>query len=135
MWRCCSTGAIGDPTVAASLAAYEEKKAELEELGAKIYAAVADSREQAEEMASRGLSFPVAYGVTRDQAEGLGAWWSEDRGGYIQPAEFLLGRGGVVLGSMYASGPVGRMGADEAIRLITNRERRRLEEEQASGSS
>ena len=86
-------------------------------------------------MASRGLSFPVAYGVTRDQAEGLGAWWSEDRGGYIQPAEFLLGRGGVVLGSMYASGPVGRMGADEAIRLITNRERHRLEEEQASGSS
>ncbi len=117
------------------MAAYEEKKAELEELGAKIYAAVADSREQAEEMASRGLSFPVAYGVTRDQAEGLGAWWSEDRGGYIQPAEFLLGRGGVVLGSMYASGPVGRMGADEAIRLITNRERHRLEEEQASGSS
>jgi hypothetical protein len=29
---------------------------------------------------------------------------------------------------MYASGPVGRMAADEAIRLITNRERRRLEQ-------
>ena len=35
-----------------------------------------------------------------------------------------------VLGSMYASGPVGRMGADEAVRLITNRERRRREQEQ-----
>ena len=47
------------------------------------------------------------------------------RGGYIQPSEFLLGRGGVVLGSIYASGPVGRMGAEEAVRLITNRENRR----------
>jgi len=30
---------------------------------------------------------------------------------------------------MYASGPVGRMGADEAIRLITRRENMRKEEE------
>ncbi len=114
--------------------AYEEKKAELEALGATVYAASVDDKEHAAEMAGRGLSFPVAYGVTKEQADSLGAWWSEDRGGYVQPAEFLLGRGGVVLGSMYASGPVGRMGADEAIRLITNRERRRLEEEKASGS-
>jgi hypothetical protein len=34
----------------------------------------------------------------------------------------------VVLGSMYASGPVGRMRVDEVIRQITNRERRRQEE-------
>ena len=60
-------------------------------------------------MVGRGLTFPVAYGVTRE--------------------EFLLGRGGIVLGSMYASGPVGRMGADEAVRLITMREGRRREQE------
>lgn len=34
----------------------------------------------------------------------------------------LLGRGGTVLGSMYGAGPVGRMGADEAIRFINRRE-------------
>lgn len=60
----------------------------------------------------------------------IGAWW-EETPGFIQPAEFLLGRGGVVLGSMYASGPVGRMGPDEAVRQIKSRERRRLEQEQA----
>ena len=76
-----------------------------------------------------GASFDFAYGVTQAEAETFGAWWSEDRGGYIQPAEFLISRGGVVLGSMYASGPVGRMGVDEAIRQITNRERRRREDE------
>ena len=95
---------------------------------ATIYAVSVDSLEQAQEVAAKGLTFPVAYGATRDEGDAIGAWWSDDRGGYIQPAEFLLGRGGVVLGSMYASGPVGRMGADEVVRQITNRERRRLEE-------
>jgi hypothetical protein len=84
--------------------------------------------EQAREVAGRGLTLPVAYGVTREESEVFGAWWDGDRG-FIQPAEFLLGRGGIVLGSMYASGPVGRMEADEAVRLITMRERRRREQE------
>ncbi len=113
------------------MAAYQEQKEEPEALEATIYAVSVDSLEQAGEVAARGLTFPVAFGATREEPDSIGAWWSEDRGGYIQPAEFLLGRGGVVLGSMYASGPVGRMGAEEAVRLITNRERRRLE--QAAG--
>lgn len=95
-----------------------------------IVAVSVDSREHAQEVVdNNNLTFSMAHGVTREESERLGAWWSEDRGGYIQPAEFLLGRGGVVLGSMYASGPVGRMGVDEAIRQITNRERRRIESE------
>ena len=84
--------------------------------------------EQAQEVVKRGLTYPVGYGVTKEESEVFGAWWEKERG-YIQPAELLLGRGGVVLGSMYASGPVGRMGADEAVRLITTRERRRREQE------
>ena len=67
----------------------------------------------------------MAYGATKEDGELIGAWWSEDRDGYIQPAEFLLGRGGVVLDAMDASAPVGRMGVDEAVRLITDRENRR----------
>lgn len=72
-----------------------------------------------------GVNFPVAYDVTQADAAVMGSWWSDDRGGFIQPTEFILGRGGVALGSLYASGPVGRMSADEALYLITNRERRR----------
>jgi peroxiredoxin len=101
----------------------------LEALEATIIAVSADDEEHGKEMADKGLTFPVAYGVTREESESFGAWWSEDRGGYIQPAEFLIGRGGVVLGAMYASGPVGRMGADEAMRLITRREQTRKEQE------
>ena len=100
------------------------------ELGATIYAASVDTLEQAREVvAGNGITFPLAYGVTIEEATTFGAWKAEDQHGiYIQPAEFLLGRGGVVLGSMYASGPVGRMTADEAARLITNRENRRRRE-------
>ena len=71
----------------------------------------------------------MAYEATKSDGDLMGSWWSEDRGGYIQPTEFLLGRGGVVLGALYASGPVGRMGPDEAIRFITRRENMRREEE------
>ena len=112
------------------MAAYEAQKAELEALDCTVIAASVDTLENAQEMVEKsGASFDFAYGVTQAEAESFGAWWSEDRGGYVQPAEFLIGRGGVVLGSMYASGPVGRMGADEALRQITNRERRRKEDE------
>ena len=98
-------------------------------MGVTVIAVSTDTEEQAREVQGRGLSFPVAYGATRADADTIGAWWSDDRGGYIQPAEFLLGRGGVVLGSMYASGPVGRMNADEVIHAITFRENRRRQEE------
>lgn len=98
-------------------------------MGVTIIAASADTAEQAREVQGRGLTFPVAYGVSRADAESIGAWWSDDRGGYLQPAEFLLGRGGVVLGSMYASGPVGRMHVDEVRHAITSRETRRRQEE------
>ena len=101
-------------------------------MGVTVIAVSTDTEEQAREVQGRGLSFPVAYGASKADADNIGAWWSDDRGGYIQPAEFLIGRGGVVLGSMYASGPVGRMNADEVIHAITFRENRRRQEEEST---
>jgi|TARA_B100000745_G_scaffold289528_1_gene227718 peroxiredoxin len=105
----------------------------LEALEATIIVASVDDEEHAQEMVDKGFSFKMAYGVSKEESDAFGAWWSEDRGGYIQPAEFLIGRGGVVLGSIYASGPVGRMGADEALRQITRRESTRKEQEGQGG--
>ena len=86
-------------------------KSELKAMECSIYAISVDNLEQATEVVGKGLTFPVAYGATKDDGDAMGSWWTEDHhGGYIQPSEFLLGRGGTVLGSMYASGPVGRMG-------------------------
>ena len=113
------------------MAAYEAAKAELDALEVTVIAVSTDNHEQATEVKGKGLSFPVAYGATKADADAIGAWWSDDRGGFVQPAEFLLGRGGAVLGSMYASGPVGRMAVDEVIHAIKSRvnRRRQLESE------
>ena len=94
------------------------------------YAVSVDTKELAQEVVDNNkLTFPMAYDATKADGDLLGSWWSGG-GGYIQPTEFLLGRGGTVLGAMYATGPVGRMGADEAIHYITYRENIRREEEE-----
>jgi peroxiredoxin len=108
------------------LAAYQRKMDELKQLGVSVIGATVEDRETAARMAEEvGLSFPIAYGVTPDSVESLAPWWTEDErhGRYLQPTEFLLRRG-IVLGSMYASGPIGRMDVDEATAFIRNRERR-----------
>ncbi len=110
---------------------FQELKAELDELGVTVIGATVNTKEEVEDVANNNpgrLTFPMAHGVTKEDADALGSWWSEDRGGYIQPTEFLISRGGVVSGAMYASGPIGRMGADEAVRSVTNRERQAREQ-------
>ena len=63
------------------------------------------------------LNFPVAYGMTRDQGDAMGAWW-EERRDHIQPSEFVLGPGGRVMWSTYSNSPVGRMDPEETLTLI-----------------
>jgi peroxiredoxin len=113
------------------LASYQENLADLTELGATVIAvSVADLDSTKEMVEKYGLTFPVAYGVTEEQVKDFHPLMNEDHHGrYIQPMELMLLRDGTVFGSMYASGPVGRMGADEVINSIKTRERRRLERE------
>ena len=63
------------------------------------------------------VNFPVGEGVTRDIATAIGAWW-EDRREIIQPSEFILGLDNKVIASSYADGPLGRMQAEDVIKLI-----------------
>ena len=88
----------------------------------------ADTLNQAKMASGKSMAtFAIAHGCTKADADTIGAWWGDHPpdGEHIQPTEFLISRGGVVLGSMYASGPVGRMSADEAIFVITSRGERR----------
>ena len=85
------------------------------------------TREEAQGVMDTGITFPIGYGCTKADAETIGAWWGNHppQGEHIQPTEFLLRQGGIGLGSMYASGSVGRMGADHTVKSLTNREKRR----------
>jgi len=87
-----------------------------EAVGAKVVAASVDPLDKAKEVADE-VAFPVAYGVTRETADRIGAWW-EDRRGIVQPAEFLLGPNGKVMASSYSSGPIGRVDAADVVKLI-----------------
>ena len=98
------------------MAGFEKSRQDLEAVGAKIVAASIDALDKAKEVAA-GLSFPIAYGVTREIADHLGAWW-EDRRGIIQPSEFLLDASGKVRSATYSSGPIGRVEATDVVKLI-----------------
>ena len=107
---------------------------ELEQMGVTVVAATVDDKASTAQMAQEaGLTFPIAYGVTPSQVEELDPWWADDRHGhYTQPMEFLVLRGGTLFGSMYATGPIGRMGVDEVLASVRGRERRRMEQEQVA---
>jgi peroxiredoxin len=98
------------------LAGFGKLRAELEAVGAKIVAASVDPIDKAREVATEA-GVPVAYGVTREQADAIGAWW-EERRGIVQPSEFLVGRDGKVVASSYSAGPLGRMDAADVVKLI-----------------
>lgn len=102
------------------MAGFEKLKAELDAVGASIFAASVDPVDKAGEVAAE-VSFPVAYGVTRAMAEQLGSWW-EDRRSIIQPSEFIMDAGGKIIASSYSDGPVGRIDAADVIKVINFRE-------------
>lgn len=102
------------------MAGFEKHREELASLGVKTVAASADTLDKAQEVA-RETAFPIAYGVTRELADTLGAWW-EPRRGIVQPAEFIVGADRKIIASSYSSGPLGRIAAADAVRLVRARE-------------
>ncbi len=63
------------------------------------------------------LSFPVAFGMTRADADLIGAKW-DTRRDHIQPSEFILRGDGRVMASTYSNSPVGRMDPAETLTLL-----------------
>ena len=98
------------------MAGFAKLRPELDALGVKVLAASVDPLEKARDVAAE-LSFPVAYGVTREQADSIGAWW-EERRSIVQPSEFLLATDGTVRAATYSSGPIGRIDAADVVKLV-----------------
>lgn len=98
------------------MAGYQQHLDALGEAGAAVVAASVDSEENAAKIAA-DLSFPVGYGVTREQADSIGSFW-EERRGIVQPSEFLIRADGTVATSTYSAGPLGRTDPQEVLRLI-----------------
>ena len=88
-----------------------------------VIAASVDDEEKAGEVAA-DLDYPMAYGVTREQADSLGSWW-EDRRQIIQPSEFIVGADGNVVACSYSDGPLGRIDAGDVIKMVNFYESRK----------
>ncbi|MBN43578.1 MAG: hypothetical protein CL573_08855 [Alphaproteobacteria bacterium] len=95
---------------------YAELKDEFEKLGVKVFAASVDDVEKAQEVADE-VNFPVGHGLSRDIANALGSWW-EDRRQIIQPSEFIVDTDGNVVACSYSDGPLGRIDADDVIKMV-----------------
>ena len=102
---------------------FDKELKQLESIGASVVAASIDDIDKAKEVADE-VSFPVGYGVTREMADALGAWW-EDRRGIIQPSEFILGEDNKVVVSSYSDGPLGRTEAADVVKLVNFYESRK----------
>ena len=100
------------------MVAFEEHKDALAEKGVKVFAASVDTGDEAREVAN-DVSFDVGEGVTREQAEQIGAWYGDARHPeMIQPSEFLMKDDGTVMMSSYSSGPLGRVNPDDVLKVI-----------------
>ena len=99
------------------MAAFEEKKEELAELGISVFAATVDTEEQSAAIRDSGISFPLGYGVSRETGDAIGAWW-EERRDHIQPSEFLFRKDGRILQSSYSSGPLARTTPEDVTSLM-----------------
>ena len=111
------------------MAAYQSRLADLTSLGITVVAACVDPLEAVRTFArDNSLTFAMAHGVTdRDVAPYFAETADDHRGHYLQPMEFLVNRDGVIEGSLYASGGVGRMDVDAVLDLIRGRDKRRAE--------
>lgn len=106
------------------MAGFAAQKAALDGLGVRVVAASVDSEEKALDVA-KDLNFPVAWGVTRADAEKIGAFWDGKRN-FIQPSEFVVrGGDGVIVSSTYSASPIGRVDAADVVSLLKIVEARR----------
>ena len=92
-------------------------------MGVSVVAASVDPLDKAREVADE-VGFPVGFGVTRDIADALGSWW-EDRRSIVQPSEFLLDANNKVVVSSYSDGPLGRLEAEDVVKLVNFYESRK----------
>lgn len=91
----------------------------MEAKGIALLAASVDGEADARDLIDMlGLTFPVGYGLDYlEFASATGAFY-EVRRQIIQATNFIIRRDGTVAHAVYATGPVGRLRAEDCIRVI-----------------
>ncbi len=87
-----------------------------------------DPLDKAKEMVERtGATFPIGYGLkVPEDADKVGAYW-EERRGIFHATNFTIDSNGKVLQACFATGPIGRITAADALSSIRGTKRRKAQ--------
>jgi hypothetical protein len=93
-----------------------------------VIALSVDPLDKAKEMVERtGATFPIGYGLKVPQdADKVGAYW-EERRGIFHATNFTIDSNGKVLQACFATGPIGRISAADALSSIRGTKRRKAQ--------
>ena len=74
-----------------------------------------------------GATFPIGYGLkVPEYADRVGAYW-EERRGIIHATNFTVGPERRILQACFATGPIGRIAAADAVSSIRGTKRRKTQ--------
>ncbi|MBM2802281.1 MAG: Peroxiredoxin family protein [Deltaproteobacteria bacterium] len=93
-----------------------------------VVALSVDPLDKAKAMVERsGATFPIGYGLkVPEDADKVGAYW-EERRGIIHATNFTLGPDRKVLQACFATGPIGRIAAVDALSSIRGTKKRKAQ--------
>jgi peroxiredoxin len=106
-------------------------QAHLEEFKAEntdVVALSVDPLDKAKEMVAKtGATFPIGYGLKVPQdADKVGAYW-EERRGIMHATNFTIDANKQVLQACFATGPIGRIAAVDALNSIRGTKKRKAQ--------
>ncbi len=107
------------PYCNAQLAGFARAKAALDELGLKVVALSVDGIADATALVDKHrLNFPVGYGADAEKIAAATGAYVNDSPRYLQSTGFVLDPGGKVITSVYSSGAIGRLVAEDVIGFV-----------------
>ena len=107
------------PYCQAQLAGFARASEALGDAGILVAALSADDEEAgAGLVARRRLTFPVGHGADPGTVSEVTGAFTDDEGRYLQSTGFVLAPDGTVVTSVYSSGAIGRLVADDVVGLV-----------------
>ena len=101
------------------MADFERRFDDFARRGATVCGASTDSYDDARRTVERlALRGPLAYGLDAREFSTLTGAFFDERKGFVHATGFVIARGGAVVGSLYSTSGVGRLGADETVGLL-----------------
>jgi len=101
------------------LAEYQFHLGILEQAGISVFALSTDDLEHAKDTVYRaGATFPVLYGVDGPKVAATWGSFYEERRNILHATSFVLRPDRVIASATYSTGPVGRLLATDAVRIV-----------------